>query len=94
MPVGSFPSGQTPTGIFDLVGCVWQWCKDAADDAADPGDEDPFVDPEDYDESTPRVTRGGAWNTLPWSVCCAGKNAYPPTAQFSNLGFRLVVDGG
>jgi len=92
VPIGTFPRGETPLGVSDMVGCVWQWCRDVADDDADPGDEDPWVDPEEYDESAPRVTRGGAWNTLQRSVCAVSRNAYPPTAQFSNLGFRLAED--
>lgn len=36
------------------------------------------------------IVCGGAWNNLPWSLGAAGRNAYPPTAQFSNLGFRLA----
>jgi len=90
--IGTFPKGRTALGVSDMVGCVWQWCRDVADDAAEPGDTDPWVDPDDYDDSAPRVTRGGAWNTLQWSVHATAKNAYPPTAQFSNLGFRLVEE--
>lgn len=92
VPIGTFPRGETPLGVSDMVGCVWQWCRDVADDGADPGGEDPFVDPDEYDESAPRVTRGGAWNTLQWSVCAVSRNAYPPSAQFSNVGFRLAED--
>lgn len=36
------------------------------------------------------VVCGGAWNNLPWSIGSHGRNAYPPTAQFSNLGVRLA----
>jgi formylglycine-generating enzyme required for sulfatase activity len=39
-----------------------------------------------------RAVRGGAWNNLPWSIGCGGKNAFPPAARFSNLGFRLAFD--
>lgn len=90
LPIGVFPRGRSPYGLSDMVGCVWQWCADATDEDADPGDTDPFVDPDDYDEDTPRVTRGGAWNTLPWSVTCTARNGYPASARFSNLGFRCV----
>lgn len=90
VPIGSFPLGKSPYGVYDMVGCIWQWCADAADDQAHIDDTDPWIDPEDYAEDTPRVTRGGAWNTLAWNVICTSKNAYAPTARFSNLGFRLV----
>lgn len=92
VPIGVFPKGASPHGVREMVGCVWQWCADVADDAApDAGGADPFVSPDDYEEGARRVTRGGAWNTLAWSVTCTARNAYPPTARFSNLGFRCVV---
>ena len=91
LPIGAFPRGASPFGVRDMVGCVWQWCADVQDEDAAWDDEDPWVDPDLYDEDAPRVTRGGAWNTLQWSVNCTSKNGYPPTARFSNLGFRCVV---
>jgi iron(II)-dependent oxidoreductase len=89
--IGTFPRGASPYDLLDVVGCVWQWCADAVDEDADPGDEDPLVDPDDYDEATPRVTRGGGWNNLRWSISCTSKNGFPPHARFSNLGFRCVA---
>ncbi len=90
VPIGSYPKGVSPFGLHDMVGCVWQWCADAADEDAEPGDEDPFVDPDGYDEATERVTRGGGWNNLAWSLSCTARNGFPPGARFSNLGFRCV----
>jgi len=77
-PIGMFPGGVSPFGIHDLVGSVWQWTSDARGAEGDYGPA--------------RVVRGGAWNNLPWSVGSAGRNAYPPQAQFSNLGFRCADD--
>ena len=90
VPIGSFPRGVSPHGVHDMVGCVWQWCADVADEDAEIDDEDPFVDPDGYDETTERVTRGGGWNNLRWSLSCTSKNGFPPGARFSNLGFRCV----
>ncbi|HYW79585.1 MAG TPA: formylglycine-generating enzyme family protein, partial [Thermoguttaceae bacterium] len=32
-PVGSFPAGKTPEGVFDLAGNIGEWCNDFYDDA-------------------------------------------------------------
>ncbi|SRR5260221_5378160 len=89
VPVGVFPKGESPYGAADLVGSVWQWCIDpfrgwgeGSDDALASG------------EALRRTTCGGAWNTLQWSVSTVGRNGYPVTARFSNLGFRCVADIG
>jgi formylglycine-generating enzyme required for sulfatase activity len=91
LSIGAYPRGASPYGLLDVVGCVWQWCADVADEDADPGDEDPHVDPDDYEEGAKRVTKGGGWNNLQWSISCPGRNGYPPDAQFSNVGFRCAV---
>ena len=37
-----------------------------------------------------RSARGGAWNAHPPQLRCASRNAWPPGARFSNLGFRVA----
>jgi formylglycine-generating enzyme required for sulfatase activity len=37
-----------------------------------------------------RSARGGSWNAHPPQLRCAGRNAWPPDARFSNLGFRVA----
>lgn len=78
VPVGVYPRGVSPFGIHDLCGAVWQWTADER--------------PASSRHGAHRAVRGGAWNNLPWSIGCAGTNAYPPEARFSNLGFRLAFD--
>jgi iron(II)-dependent oxidoreductase len=91
VPIGTYPRGRSPYGVYDLLGCVWQWCADAADEDAEPDDHDPFVDPDGYADDAERVTRGGGWNNLAWSISATSKNGFPPGARFSNLGFRCAV---
>jgi formylglycine-generating enzyme required for sulfatase activity len=38
---------------------------------------------------TLRSARGGAWNAHPPQLRCASRNAWPPEARLSNLGFRV-----
>jgi formylglycine-generating enzyme required for sulfatase activity len=91
VPVGVFPRGESPYGVLDMSGCIWQWCRDLY--APDAYVEAHRRDPEGPAQGAPpmrRVVRGGAWNTLAWSLRCANRNCYLPTARFSNLGFRCV----
>jgi formylglycine-generating enzyme required for sulfatase activity len=95
VPIGVFPRGESPCGALDMAGSVWQWCKDvyapdayAHADRRDP--EGPEPPPDAEAGKVRRVVRGGAWNTLPWSLRCANRNSYPYAARFSNLGFRCV----
>jgi len=37
-----------------------------------------------------KSARGGAWNAHPPQLRCSNRNAWPPDARFSNLGFRLA----
>jgi iron(II)-dependent oxidoreductase len=91
VPVGVFPLGESPYGVLDLVGSVWQWCADwyAPDAYAHADGRDP-TGPLLPSDPPRRVVRGGAWNTLPFSLRCANRNSYPEAARFSNLGFRCV----
>jgi formylglycine-generating enzyme required for sulfatase activity len=37
-----------------------------------------------------RSARGGSWNAHPPQLRCASRNAWPPAARYSNLGFRVA----
>jgi formylglycine-generating enzyme required for sulfatase activity len=91
LPVGIFPRGESPYGALDVVGSVWQWCADVFDARLyDHIDEERPRGPDHGELATHRSVRGGAWNTLRYSLRCANRNSYPATARFSNLGFRIV----
>jgi len=89
VPIGVFPKGESPHGVRDLVGSVWQWCVDGFLGWGASADEDERS-ADNAASPTRRMTCGGAWNSLQWSVSCLGRNGYPASARFSNLGFRCV----
>ena len=88
-PVGSFPRGVSPFGVFDMAGNVWEWTAD-------------WHDPEYYVESTSRdptgpatgtyrVVRGGSWSVpAPWTRSTVRLRA-PPSRCSDQVGFRCVA---
>jgi formylglycine-generating enzyme required for sulfatase activity len=85
LPVGCFPAGRSPHGLWDAAGNVWEWTADAWDPQAYARAQ-PVAPP----EGAQRAARGGAWNALPAQLRCANRNAWAPDARYSNLGFRTA----
>jgi formylglycine-generating enzyme required for sulfatase activity len=83
--VGSFPSGATPEGVFDLAGNVWEWTASSYCPY-------PYRAKGDCGDSR-RVLRGGGWDTLEITDVRAGRR-YPaaPNARGKGVGFRCVKD--
>jgi formylglycine-generating enzyme required for sulfatase activity len=87
-PVGVFPGGQTPEGIADLSGNVWEWTTshyqsypyDADDGREDPADADAW-----------RVVRGGSWHGLASLARAASRYGYRPGYRDAYFGFRVVA---
>jgi formylglycine-generating enzyme required for sulfatase activity len=92
-PVGSHaPNG---FGLFDMVGNVWQWCRDWYD----PGwyTRMPDRDPENTIESHARVVRGGTWSYLYTAdLLVAHRNWAGPPHEHRDVfgGFRCVQAAG
>ena len=85
-PAGVFPGGDTPEGLIDITGNVWEWTgslyrpyKYNADD----GREDPETD-------GPRVVRGGSWNDNRDVARCAYRHDFDPGNRDYLIGFRVV----
>ncbi|MCP5515783.1 MAG: SUMF1/EgtB/PvdO family nonheme iron enzyme [Verrucomicrobiales bacterium] len=86
-PVGIYPEGETPEGISDLTGNVWEWTSSVFRDY-------PY-DPNDGREASKtgasrRVVRGGAWCNDRDGARAAYRDDNLPGARYSSLGFRLV----
>ena len=85
-PVGTFaPNGW---GLFDMLGNVWEWTCSEYD--ADYRGAERLCASSQVD--SPRVMRGGAWNSGPALVRAAYRNRNFPEARYSFVGFRLAAD--
>ena len=86
-PIGVFPAGNTPEGVADMNGNVWEWTSSAYQkfpyDALD-GREDAARD------ATGRVGRGGSWRNRSASVRSTYRNDFVPAFRNFVVGFRLV----
>ncbi len=78
--VASFPAGDTPTGLHDMIGNVWEWTASRYC---------PYDKPECSEKS--RVSRGGGWiYGLPADLCAAIRSWGKPTRRMGILGFRCA----
>ncbi|WP_273703611.1 SUMF1/EgtB/PvdO family nonheme iron enzyme, partial [Candidatus Accumulibacter vicinus] len=85
-PVGVFPGGDTPQGIADMSGNVWEWTGSLYRPYPYHA-EDGRENPEDGDG--PRVLRGGSWNNNRDHARCAYRNHNHPGNRNNNVGFRV-----
>ncbi|MGB2681263.1 MAG: SUMF1/EgtB/PvdO family nonheme iron enzyme, partial [Candidatus Competibacter sp.] len=85
-PVGVFPGGETPEGLIDLAGNIWDWTGSlyqpypylAADSREDPTAE------------ARRVVRGGSWSNDQISARAVCRSDLGPDGRFNRFGFRLA----
>jgi gamma-glutamyl hercynylcysteine S-oxide synthase len=82
-PVGSFPKGDTPDGVSDVTGNVWEW--------VDGWYEDGLVDGAGQERKF-RVLRGGAWNSDDAHLQASYRLGYRGDFRYAaNGGFRCVA---
>jgi len=92
--VGSFPSGESAYGVWDMAGNVWQWCSDYYDKdfyssrlATDRNAENQSVG-----EKASRVFRGGSWNDdYMDDFRCSNRKYGTPIYRSNDCGFRCVL---
>jgi formylglycine-generating enzyme required for sulfatase activity len=85
-PVGIYPLGNTPEGICDLAGNVWEWCADWF--AGYP--QKAASNPTGPESGESRVHRGGGWANDARRCRSAGRNGIAPARRDVLLGFRVA----
>jgi formylglycine-generating enzyme required for sulfatase activity/predicted metal-dependent hydrolase len=81
-PVGLYPAGATPEGVYDLAGNVWEWCEDAYAQYGSP--RPPYG-------SAARVMRGGSFYYDARDLRAVCRLDVHPESDFVDVGFRCVV---
>lgn len=85
-PVGAYPHGATPDGLFDLSGNVWEWTVSLNGDY-------PYQLSSGRDAADAtglRMNRGGAWNSSQQMVRCAYRDWDLPWSGSNIVGYRLA----
>ena len=77
-------------GLYGMLGNVWEWTHDRYA----PGTTEPSVDPRGPSTylrgSVGHVHQGGGINTTSGGIDSESRGFAPPTATYSNLGFRVA----
>ncbi len=104
-PVGIFKEGNTPDGISDLSGNVWEWTlsdyhsRRELNDFTFDKEIQGLLDEKNYDEYVSRlrekerqlpVLRGGSWDFGGDFCRCADRSGYDPGDRGGDVGFRCA----
>ena len=85
--VQSYPSGNSPFGLSDMAGNVWEWTRDFYASYTSAA----AIDPTGPTSGASRVFRGGSWYyTSASPVRAAYRSGYTPVVRDDRVGFRCA----
>ena len=73
-PVGRYPDGATPEGLYDMAGNVWEWMDVWYDD----------------NTKRSKALRGGSWDLNAEDLACSSRVNFFPDLRLNFFGFRVV----
>jgi formylglycine-generating enzyme required for sulfatase activity len=74
-PVGSYPEGATPEGLYDMAGNVWEWQENRYGHK---------------DHPDARALRGGSWDYVTEYLRCSSRDLNYPDVRNYGIGFRVL----
>jgi sulfatase modifying factor 1 len=91
--IGNHHMGQSPYGVQDLAGNLYEWVMDwYAEDFYSSFINSPAINPRGPSEGTAKVQRGGSYINTPYRLRSSFRTKGDPTEQDPNVGFRCAQD--
>lgn len=91
-PVDKHAPGQSPYGVFDMAGNVWEWVADRYQENYYSTIGANSSNPSGPDEGSERVIRGGSWFNSSKSLYTTLRNFSDPSKTYNYVGFRCAKD--